>query len=31
MVRYSAQPWDQRFVKSYRFLSFAKSMGKDIG
>ena len=31
MVRCSVQPWDQRFVKGYRFLSFAKSMCKDIG
>ena len=31
MVRYSAQPGVRIFVKSYRLLSFAKSMGKDIG
>ena len=28
MTRYSVQP--RIFVKGYRFLSFAKNMGKDI-
>ena len=31
MVRYSVQPGVQIVVKGYRLLSFAKSMGKDIG
>ena len=30
MMRYSVQPRDQIFVKGYGFLSFAKSMGKNI-
>ena len=30
MTRYSVQPGDRIFVKGYRFLSFAKSMGKNI-
>ena len=29
MTRYSVQPRDQIFVKGYRFLSFAKYMGKN--
>ena len=29
-MRYSVQPRYRIFVKSYRFLSFAKSMGKKI-
>ena len=31
MTRYSVQPRDWIFVKDYGFLSFAKSMGKDVG
>ena len=31
MMRYSVQPRDRIFVKSYRFLSFAKNMSKNIG
>ena len=31
MVKYSVQPGLQIFVKGYRLLSFAKSMGKNIG
>ena len=31
MTRYSVQPRDLTFVKSYGFLSFAKNMGKNIG
>ena len=31
MTRYLAQPRDRIFVTSYRFLSFANSMGKNIG
>ena len=31
MMRYSVQPRDQIFLKSYGFLSFAKNMGKNIG
>ena len=31
MTRYSVQPRDRIFVKSYGFLSFAKDMGKNIG
>ena len=29
--RYSVQDRDRIFVKGYGFLSFAKSMGKNIG
>ena len=31
MTHYSVQPRDIIFVKSYRFLSFATIMGKNIG
>ena len=31
MMRYSVQPRDRIFVKGYRFLSFAKNMGTNIG
>ena len=31
MTRYSGQPRDQIFVKSYEFLFFAKNMDKNIG
>ena len=31
MTRYSVQPRDRIFVKSYGFLSFAKNMIKNIG
>ena len=31
MARYSVQPKDRIFAKSYRFLSFAKNMGRNIG
>ena len=31
MTQYSVQPRDWIFVKGYRFLSFAKPMGKNIG
>ena len=31
MTRYSIEPRDRIFVKSYGFLSFAKNMGKNIG
>ena len=31
MGRYSVQPKDRIFVKSYGFLSFVKNMGKNIG
>ena len=31
MARYSVQPSDRIFVKSYGFLSFAKNMGENIG
>ena len=31
MMRYSAHPRVQIFVKGYGFLSFAKNMGKNIG
>ena len=31
MMRYSVQPRNQIFVKDYRFLSFAKNMGRNIG
>ena len=30
MTCYSVQPEDQKFVKGYGFLPFAKNMGKDI-
>ena len=30
MMRYSVQPRDRIFAKGYRFLSFAKNMGKKI-
>ena len=30
-MHYSVQPRDQTFVKSYEFLSFVKSMGKNNG
>ena len=30
MTRYSVQPRDQIFVKSYGFLSLAKNMDKNI-
>ena len=30
-MRYSVQPRDRMFVKSYGFLSFAKNMGKIVG
>ena len=30
-MRYSIEPRDQIFVKGYRFLSFAKNMGKNNG
>ena len=30
MPRYSIEPRDRIFVKGYVFLSFAKSMGKNI-
>ena len=30
-MRYSIGPWDWTFVKGYGFLSFAKSMIKNIG
>ena len=30
MTCYSAQPRDQIFVKGYKFLSFAKNMGRNI-
>ena len=29
MIRYSVQPRDWMFVKSYGFLCFAKNMGKN--
>ena len=29
-VRYSTEPRDRRYVKSYGFLSFAKNIGKSI-
>ena len=29
MIRYSIETGDQKFVKSYGFLSFAKSGGKN--
>ena len=31
MMCYSVQPRDQLFIKGYRFLSFAKNMGKNTG
>ena len=31
MTRYSAQPRDEIFIKGYRFLSFARNMGKNTG
>ena len=31
MMRYSIQPKNGIFVKGYGFLSFAKTMGKNIG
>ena len=31
MMRYSVQPGDGIFVKSYGFLSFAKNVDKNIG
>ena len=31
MTSYSVQPWDRIFIKGYKFLSFAKNMGKKIG
>ena len=30
-MRYSVQPRDRIFVKGYRFLSFARNMGKNTG
>ena len=27
---YSIEPWDKIYVKGYRFLSFAKNMGKSL-
>ena len=30
MIRYSTETGDQKFVKSYGFLSFAKSVGKKL-
>ena len=30
MMRYSVQPRDWIFVKSYEFLSFAKNIGKNV-
>ena len=30
MMRYSVQPWDQIFSKGYRFLFFARNIGKNI-
>ena len=29
-IRYLNEPRDRRYVKGYRFLSFAKSIGKNI-
>ena len=29
-MRYSIEPRDRIFVKRYRFLSFAKNMGKNV-
>ena len=31
MMHYSVQPSDRIFVKDYGFLSFAKTIGKNIG
>ena len=31
MRHYSVQPRDRIFVKGYRFLSFARNMGKNVG
>ena len=31
MTRYSVQPRDRILVKGYRFLYFAKNMGKNTG
>ena len=31
MTCFSIQPRNQRFIKGYRFLSFAKNIGKSIG
>ena len=31
MTRYSIQPRDRIFVKDYRFLSFARNMGRITG
>ena len=31
MTHYSVQPGDRIFVKGYGFLSFAKSVGRNIG
>ena len=30
MTRYSVQPRDRVFVKGYKFLPFAKNMGRNI-
>ena len=30
-MRYSIEPRDRRYVKSYGFLSFATNIGKNIG
>ena len=29
-MRYSIEPRDRRYVKGYRFLYFAKTIGKNI-
>ena len=29
-MHYSIEPGDRRYVKGYRFLSFAKNIGKNI-
>ena len=29
-IRYLIEPRDRRYVKGYRFLSFAKNIGKNI-
>ena len=31
MTRYSVQPRDRIFVKSYGVLSFARNIGKNVG
>ena len=31
MTRYSVQPRDRTYVKGYEFLSFAESMGGNVG